>query len=70
MIPLTEAASYTDVLWVCKYCSTKFMIEDVFPRFRRALFDRIKDMTDQELRVSPRLPVVDVIQLMIVTHIV
>lgn len=46
------------------------MIEDVFPRFRRALFDRIKDMTDQELRVSPRLPVVDVIQLMIVTHIV
>jgi len=50
MIPMTEAASYMDVLWVCKFCSTKFMIEDVFPRFRRALFDRIKEMTDLELR--------------------
>jgi hypothetical protein len=27
------------------------MIEDVVPRFRKALFDRIKDMTDLELRV-------------------
>jgi len=50
LIPMTEAASYMDVLWVCKFCATKFMIEDTFPRFRRALFDRIKDMTDLELR--------------------
>lgn len=48
---MTEAASYVDVLWVCKYCSTKHMLEDVYTRFRQALFDRIKDMTDVELRV-------------------
>jgi hypothetical protein len=51
MLPLTEAASFVDALWVCKYCSTRHMIEDVVPRFRKALFDRIKDMTDLELRV-------------------
>ncbi len=55
---MTEAASYTDVLWVGKCCGfSKVMKQDVIPRFRQALFNRIKDMTDLELRVRTAVPV-------------